>query len=428
MLAPRPPSSGGEFWPAVVVGAGAAGFLAAIFAGRAGARALLLETRSQPGAKIRVSGGGRCNILPSQVSLEDFHSCGSIHAVRNVLFSWPLEEVRAFFEEELAIPLKAEPTGKVFPQSDDPREVISALLKECRRAGATWRGGFRVAEVRRLEGDPSAGFELAGETGELVRCCRLVLATGGLSLPKTGSDGGGWRIARALGHELAPAYPALVPLLTEESRWRELAGLSARARLRAARGGKVIEEREGNFLFTHRGFSGPVVLDLSHHLTRPEVAGTELRAHWRGTLAGSWGAHLQAGGGKNLLALLNQHLPRRLAEGLLALAGAPAGRRAGEMAREERRRLVETLEDCQLPVSGSEGYRTAEVTGGGVRLSDLHLQTLESRLVHGLHFAGEILDATGRLGGYNFLWAWVTGRKAGMGVARSEPEPAAAGQ
>ncbi len=419
MLAPRPPPSDRESWPAVVAGAGAAGLLAAIFAGRAGARVLLLETRSHPGAKIRVSGGGRCNLLPSQVFVEDFHTSGSLRALRNVLFSWPIEKARAFFEEELAIPLKTEPAGKVFPRSDDPREVIGALLRECRRAGAAWRGGFRVMEVRRLEGDPTARFELASDSGEVVRCHRLVLATGGLSLPKTGSDGGGLRIAQALGHELSPAYPALVPLFTEEARWRELAGLSARARLRAVRCGKVIDEREGDFLFTHRGFSGPVVLDLSYHLTRPEGVETELRAHWRGTLAGSWGAQLQAAGGKNLLALLGQHLPRRLAEGLISLAGVPAGRRAGELTREERRRLVETLEDCRLPVSGNEGYRTAEVTGGGVCLSDLHLQTLESRLVPGLHFAGEILDATGRLGGYNFLWAWVTGRKAGMGAGEA---------
>jgi hypothetical protein len=404
-------------WPVAIVGAGAAGLVAAIFAGRGGARPLLVETRSRPGAKIRVSGGGRCNLLPSRVSLEDFHTGGSLHAVRNVLFSWPLEEVRSFFEEELAVPLKTEPTGKVFPRSDDPREVIAALLRECERAGASLRGNFRVVRVSREGGGSTGRFELESEAGETVRCDRLVLATGGLSLPKTGSDGGGHAIARSLGHELAPAYPALVPLLSEDARWGALAGVSARARLRACRGGKIIEEREGDLLLTHRGFSGPVILDMSHHLTRPESAGIELRARWGGGLIGSWDSCLRAGGSRSTASLAGLHLPKRLAELLLAISTVSAERRAGELTREERRLLVETLEDYRLPVNGNEGYPTAEVTGGGIRLADLHLSTLESRRVPGLHFCGEILDATGRLGGYNFLWAWVTGRKAGQAAA-----------
>jgi predicted Rossmann fold flavoprotein len=330
--------------------------------------------------------------------------------------------VRDFFERELGIPLKTEETGKVFPVSERPEDVVEALLGECRRAGVTLVGDFRVVEARRLEGSnpkglPRGGFEVVSARGERAASARLVLATGGLSLPKTGSDGGGLEIARALGHTVSPTYSALVPLLSSDARWGELAGLSVRARLRAVRGGKVLEEREGDFLFTHRGFSGPVVLDMSRHLSAPGGEGVSLLVHWGGSPVADWDALLRGGGARSVAALLRDHLPRRLGEGLIAKSGVLAERRASELARDERRRLVEQLEAFPLPVSGNEGYATAEVTGGGIPLEEVSLRTLESRKVPGLYLAGEMLDAVGRIGGYNFLWAFVTGRKAGEGAA-----------
>jgi hypothetical protein len=408
-----------ERWPVVVVGAGAAGLLAAIFAGRGGARVLLVETRPRPGAKIRVSGGGRCNVLPSRVTLEDFHTGGSDKALRNVLFSWPLEQVREFFEQDLVIPLKVEPTGKVFPQSERPQDVVEALLRECDRAGVTLLCDFCVVELHRSAPTPAdpGGFELASAAGSRVGCDRLVLATGGLSMPKTGSDGGGFSMAHALGLPVRPTYPALVPLLGADARWRELAGVSVRAQLRAMRGDRLLEEREGDLLITHRGFSGPVVLDMSRHVTSPEADGVELHVHWGGSEACDWDALLRDGGARQVVTLVRERLPRRLADLLVALAGLPPERRASELPRDERLRLVACLESFPLPVRGNEGYATAEVTAGGVALKDVRLTTLESRAVPGLYLAGEMLDAVGRIGGYNFLWAWVTGRKAGLAVA-----------
>jgi hypothetical protein len=190
------------------VGAGAAGLTAAIFAARAGARVLLLETRPAPGAKIRASGGGRCNVLPSAMTLDDFHTSGSRTALRNILFSWPLDDVRAFFEHDLGVPLKLESTGKLFPADDDPRRVVAALLDACRASGVTLYGDFRVTKVKRLDAsgagtsgagaatEAAARFALLAATGARVTCDRLVLATGGLSLPKTGSDGHGFALAR----------------------------------------------------------------------------------------------------------------------------------------------------------------------------------------------------------------------------------------
>ncbi|MGQ9590328.1 MAG: NAD(P)/FAD-dependent oxidoreductase, partial [Planctomycetota bacterium] len=408
--------------------AGAAGLTAAIFAARAGARVLLLETRPAPGAKIRLSGGGRANVLPSRAEVSDFSTSGSKHALRKILLSWPLEEVRAFFEAELRIPLKTEPSGKVFPASDRALDVAEALLAECRRGGVELVGEARVVEISRAGGgvggtpgaagsprEARATFLLRTAGGRVVAAERVVLATGGLSYPKTGSDGGGLEIARALGHSVRETHPALVPLVASDPSWRELAGIALRARLRAERGGKTLEETEGDFLFTHRGFSGPAVLDLSRHFTHSASAGTILRAAWAGRAAPDWERVLGAQGRRSILGIVSDHLPRRLAERLLALAGVPGSRTASELSRAERRRAVEALAACPLAVSGSEGYEKAEATAGGVPLEEVSPGTLESRIVPRLHLAGEILDAVGRIGGYNFLWAWTTGRAAGIG-------------
>ena len=407
-----------QVWPLVIVGAGAAGLMAAIFAARGGLRTLVLESRSRPGAKIRASGGGRCNVLPSRAELDDFHSEGSRNALRHLLTSWPLDEVRAFFEHDLGIALKVEATGKVFPQSDDPREILEALLQALEQAGAVLAGGVRATGLERLEAAPDgARFALPTAGGATVRAHSVALATGGLSLPKTGSDGWGYTVAHHVGHAVLRRYPALVPLATGERRWTELAGVSLVARVRALRGDKLIGERTGDFLFTHKGFSGPVVLDQSHFVTGPEHEGVRLEAAWLGLGADEWEARLLAGGARPVGALLREALPRRLAQALLSLAHVHEARKLSELSRDERKRLVHVLGTCRLDVTGDEGYRVAEVTGGGVPLAEVSTKTLESRLVPGLYFCGELLDVTGRIGGFNFLWAWVSGRKVGLAAA-----------
>lgn len=400
-------------WPLIVVGAGAAGITAATFAARAGCRTLLLETRPQPGAKIRVSGGGRCNVLPSVASPDDFWTGGSRPAMRNVLASWPLKDVHDYFSRDLGVPLKVEATGKVFPRSDSSREVVGALLAAARAAGVQLQTGSRIARIARSEN----GFELEGEGGSVLRAARLVLATGGKSLPKTGSDGAGYGFVRRLGHTVRETYPALVPLTAPPGAWSELSGVSAPVELRVVREGRVLDRLAGDFLFTHRGYSGPVVLDASRWFTAPEAAGVALRVRW-GAPDEPWESVLQAGGKRQVATEVRARLPRRLADRLVAGAGVAPETPLAQLRREQRAALLEQLRDCPLPVQGSEGYRTAEVTAGGVPLEEVHGKTLESRRTPGLHLAGEILDVTGRLGGYNFLWAWASGRMAGLGAAR----------
>lgn len=412
-MSPLPPEPAGRArWPVVVVGAGAAGLTAATFAARKGAAVLLLETRPEPGAKIRVSGGGRCNVLPSDAGPDDFWTGSSRPVLRNVLRSWPLAEVRDHFERHLGVPLKTEPTGKVFPVSDSSREVVQALLRDAAQAGVALAGGVRVTGIDRENG----GFVLREAGGGVVRAARVVLSTGGRSLPKTGSDGAGWAFARALGHDVRPTFPALVPLTAGEPAWRELAGVALPAAVTVTRGGRVAERWSGAFLFTHRGFSGPVVLHVSRHFTAPDAADVAWSIAWGGEET-AWEGALAAAGRRTVGTVLRERLPRRLGDLLAARAGVPGDRMLAQLRREERTGLLRELTAAAPPVSGSEGYAKAEVTAGGVPLEEIDARTMESRRTPGLYLAGELLDATGRLGGYNFLWAWVSGRRAGEGAA-----------
>ena len=406
--------------PTAVVGAGAAGLLAAIFA--AGSpehrrRVVLLERTRDGGRKILVSGGGRCNVLPSAVDPGRFVTDSSPNTLRKILSSWPLPEQRRFFEEEAGTPLALEPeTGKLFPVSNSSREVRDRLMGLARRRGVEIRFDVLVEDLEPPRDGHPWTVRLAG--GEAIPAAAVILATGGLSLPGTGSDGTGFAITRRLGHTVHPTYPALTPLTLDPPRYAPLAGISRTVTLRAP-GPKRTATAHDGFLFTHRGYSGPAVLDLSHLAVRSRLAGgppQPFLVQWTELDAAAWDGLLREGAG-TVISLLRRHLPDRLAEALLADAGVEGSRGFAQLRREERRRLVATLAEHPLPWTGDEGYRKAEVTGGGVALSELDPRTLESRRHPGLFLCGELLDAFGPIGGYNFLWAWATGRAAGLGAA-----------
>lgn len=388
----------------LVVGAGAAGLVAAIFARRAGADVTLLEATADPGQKILISGGGRCNVLPSRFEPDRFVSEDPRTAMR-MLKAWRLEAVRAFFEDELGVPLALEEdSGKLFPVSNRARDVRDALLSEAGRAGVRLVRGVRLTGI--------GVRPLAAATGEGASfpAGAIVLATGGLSIPKTGSDGAGIAVARGLGHRVVEPYPALTPLKTASAEHRALAGVSLPATLRL--GAPARASSSGGFLFTHGGYSGPSVLDLSHHVVRDPAA--PLRAAWGGISAATWEERLRPAGSETVGGAVARLLPGRLAEVVLGGCAVDRGMRLAQLRREERVRLIGALSDSRLPVSGHEGFARAEVTGGGVALSEVDPVTLESRRVPGLYLCGEILDAFGPIGGHNFLWAWVTGRTAGL--------------
>jgi predicted Rossmann fold flavoprotein len=399
--------------PVVIVGAGAAGLLAAIFAAQGRRRVLLLERTRDGGRKILVSGGGRCNILPSAVDPARFVTDSSPNTLRKILSSWPLPEQKRFFEEEAGIPLALEPeTGKLFPASNSARQVRDRLLALALRRGVEIRFEALVSDL-----EPGRPWTVRLADGETLAASAVIVATGGLSLPGTGSDGTGLAILQRLGYAIHETYPALTPLTLDPPRYASLAGISRTVTLRAP-GPKKTFPTHGGFLFTHRGYSGPAVLDLSHLAVRSRMAGGPLqpiRAQWTELDSAAWDRLLQEGSG-TVIGLLRRHLPDRLSEALLADAGVEGSQSLARLRREERRRLVEALADHPLPWNGDEGYRKAEVTGGGVALSEIDPRTLESRRHPGLFLCGEVLDAFGPIGGYNFLWAWATGRAAGLGA------------
>lgn len=412
----------GQNLPIAVLGAGAAGLLAALFAAGLAdhrRRVLLLERTRDGGRKILVSGGGRCNILPSSVDPSRFVTDSSPNTLRKILLSWPLPEQKRFFEGEVGLTLALEPeTGKLFPASNSAREVRDRLVSLARRRGVEIRFEALVDDLEPPP-EPGGAWRVRLREGETILAAAVVIATGGLSLPGTGSDGIGIGIVRRLGHTVHPTYPALTPLTLEPPRYASMAGLSLPVTLMAPGPKKPFVTR-GGFLFTHRGYSGPSVLDVSHLAVRSRLAGgphQPIHVQWTEFDAAAWDRLLRESQG-TASRLLRRHLPDRLAEVLLSEAGVDGARPLAQLRREERLRLIEILTRFDLPSSGDGGYAKAEVTGGGVALSEVDPRTLESRRHPGLFLCGEILDAFGPIGGYNFLWAWATGRAAGLGAAQ----------
>ncbi|HQR68822.1 MAG TPA: aminoacetone oxidase family FAD-binding enzyme, partial [Thermoanaerobaculia bacterium] len=367
----------------------------------------------EPGRKILVSGGGRCNVLPAADAPGRFVSGSAGRLVRRFLDRWPLEEQRVFFEALLGGALREEPeTGKLFPPTDRARDVRDALRETALRAGAEIRSGCPVRDLVRA---PDGSFELRLD-GETVRADAVVVATGGRSVLPAGADAAGFSWAASLGHTVRPLYPALVPLVGDAPEHHALSGVSCRARV-TARSGDEATRSEGGFLFTHRGWSGPAVLDVSHLVARAGPAARVTasfgdESEWERSLLSAVRSGASLGS-----ALRNAALPDRLAALLLGSAGVP-DQPLSRLTREARRKVVATLAEFPIPATGTEGWRTAEVTGGGVALEEVDPGSGESRRVPGLFFAGEILDAFGPIGGFNFQWAWATGRTAGAAAAR----------
>ncbi|MEW5931843.1 MAG: aminoacetone oxidase family FAD-binding enzyme [Gemmatimonadota bacterium] len=418
-MADRSGEGGERELPVVVIGAGAAGMLAAVFAAAGGARVVLLERTRDGGRKILISGGGRCNVLPSEVDPARYVTDSSANTLRKILLSWPLQDQRRFFEEEVGLRLVLEPeTGKLFPESNRARDVRDGLVARARRDGV--RTVFDTKAVGLRPPSDGGAWQVLREDAEPIDAAAVVIATGGLSVPATGSDGTGLRMVRQLGHTLHDTYPALTPLTADPPPHAPLAGVSGSVVIEAPTG-KTRFRTAGGFLFTHRGYSGPAVLDVSHLAVRSRVAGgprQPVLVQWAELDAEGWERALLDRAPGTVLSLLRRHLTTRLADALAAEARVEPGRTLAQLRRDERARLVELLARYPLPWTGDEGYKKAEVTGGGVPLSEVDPRTLESRVVPGLFLCGEILDAFGPIGGYNFLWAWSTGRLAGMGAAR----------
>ncbi len=393
--------------------------MAAIFAAASDAEILLLERTSDGGRKILISGGGRCNVLPVNAAPERFVTDSSPRVLSRILRSWPLREQVRFFEEELGVPLAEEAgSGKLFPASDRARDVRDALLRAARRRGVSLSTDTLVTD---LEPAASGRWRVVREGAPPLDADAVVVATGGLSIPRSGSDGRLFPVVVRLGHALHDTYPALTPLIAPvASPFDGLAGISLPVQL-AAKTPAREARASGGFLFTHRGYSGPAVLDASHVAVRSLAASADARARirvrWTERGEAEWEDSLRASpGGRTVSGALRAVLPERLAGALARVSAVDPATPLARLRREDRRRLVETLVAGELPWTGDEGYARAEVTGGGVALGEVDPGTMESRRAPGLFLCGEILDAFGPIGGHNFQWAWATGRAAGVGA------------
>ena len=392
----------------------------AIFAARAAPRLRIvcLDGAIHVGAKILVSGGSRCNVTNRTVSERDFWG-GSPRVVRHVLRAVPASRTAAFFEE-LGVALHEEEDGKLFPDTNRARTVLDALLGEARRLGIAVQPGARVASLRR---QGSFAAELAD--GRVVGAAAVVLATGGRSLPKTGSDGVGYGLAQSLGHTIVPTTPALAPLLLDGDRHASLAGRSHPATLTLREGTRSMIVLTGSLLWTHFGISGPVALDLSRHWHRATAAAESGVVVSLSVCPGETAASLETWlqgltrerPRAQVATGLASRLPAAVADAWTAAAGIAPEATLAHLTRVERRALIDGLLSTPLQVRDSRGYSHAEVTAGGVPLHEIDHRTMASRTCDGLYLVGEILDVDGRLGGFNFQWAWSSGWVAGHAVA-----------
>ena len=398
----------------VVIGAGAAGLFCAAQAGQRGARVLLADHAEKVAEKIRISGGGRCNFTNRDVTPANFHSRNP-HFCRSALARYTPADFIALVQRH-RIGFHEKHRGQLFCD-ESSQEIIDLLLRECDDGRVERWQPCAVAGVRALAdaGPRGERFEVDTARG-VVQARSVVVATGGLPVPKIGATDFGLRLAKQFGHALVDPRPALVPLVFDAAEWAPfvaLAGVSLEVEISAGAGKQRTRFVE-DLLFTHRGLSGPAVLQASSYWQPGEpleiafVPGT----NWPATLA-----HAKTTSRRQLGNELATHLPQRLAQAWLARNGLPEDRPMPEVADKPLRQLAESLAAWRIAPNGTEGWKKAEVMSGGVDTREIESRTMESRRAPGLHFIGEVIDVTGWLGGYNFQWAWASAHACAEGLA-----------
>lgn len=401
----------------LVIGGGAAGCMAALWAASEGASVTLLERNAKLGRKLYITGKGRCNLTNNsdpQTCLANIPHNGKF--LTGALMRFPADAVMRYFED-LGVPLKTERGTRVYPQSDKAADVIDALLRALRKARVNIVE--ERAEALILDGGVVTGVK--GESGQRYAAKAVVIATGGVSYPATGSTGDGYRLAKTAGHTVQPTVGSLVPLEAEGC--ASMQGLSLRnVELTVKSGKKALYREQGELLFTHFGLSGPIVLSASAHLRDESFkdckAIIDLKpALDEETLDKRLLRELSEGANRNLSHVLETLEPRSLIPAILAQAGMDGTEKANSVTKPQRRRLLETLKGLIFSVTGLRPVEEAIVTAGGVTVTEVSPQTMASKLCKGLFFAGEVLDVDAYTGGFNLQIAWATGRAAGVGAA-----------
>jgi predicted Rossmann fold flavoprotein len=384
-------------------------------------RILLIDGAKKIGIKILVAGGGRCNVTHHVVD-EQQYATTKPPIVRSALKRFSAQDSIDFFQE-LGVTLKKEPTGKMFPTSDDAHTVLHALLDEVDRLGITILHPWRVD---RVEQDESSFVVHEDDERDPIHAERLVLATGGKALPKSGSDGHGYTIAQSLGHTMTnDILPALVPLIADpRSDWiRELSGISSRATIHAvSSSGKRLKSFTNDLLCTHFGLSGPGPMDISRYLTTAKLSdkAANLQINWIPESTFEQMDHQLSNLGKaQIITHLRTLIPERLARSLCDQASIDPATPGHAITRDQRRSLSHLLTQCDVYIQSDRGFTHAEVTAGGVPIEEINRKNFASRACENLWLVGEILDVDGRIGGFNFQWAWSTGFIVGSDIAKS---------
>lgn len=437
-----------------IVGSGAAGLMAGIFAGRQAQQnnqqntgqasatptplnVAAFDGAASVGAKILVAGGGRCNVTHDVIHAQDYAPANR-NRVNKILRTFSVKQTIEFFNE-LGVELKVEDTGKLFPVTNKARTVLTALIDALAHAGTDLLTDHRVTSIMlsnantHTAANPAANFaDSAGGRFTIqtnhgdYRAHQLILCTGGKALPLSGSDGLGYSFAKTLGHNVTDTTPALVPLTLPKNHWlTSLSGIAFDTTLSLwSSSRKRLHQQQGAMLLTHKGISGPCAMDISRHwiaarktdpgvtLTASLLPETDYQA-----IDQLLCQQLEQKPRASMLMILRTWMVERLAAGVLEQADLSNNVLARELSRDNRKTLVGLLEALPVPVTGDRGYTYAEVTAGGVPLEEVDLKTMASRVCPGLYLAGEILDVDGRIGGYNFQWAWCTGRLAGIAAA-----------
>ena len=402
----------------LVVGGGAAGMMAAVTAARNGGEVLLIEKNEKLGKKLFITGKGRCNITNSG-DIEDLFSAvvSNPKFLYSSFYSLTNDQVVDFFEE-LGVKTKVERGGRVFPESDHSSDVIRALEQEMKRLGAEVSLKSEVKEILTEEGS-AKGVLLS--SGKKLYADAVVIATGGISYPSTGSTGDGYRFARACGHKVTDLSPSLVPMEVKEWYAKELMGLSLRnIKIRITAGKKNLYEEFGEMLFTHYGVTGPVILSASS-IAGKRLKEQELTLHidlkpalTEEQLDKRVLREFEASHNRQFKNAVDSLFPAKLKPVMVELSGIPEEKKVNEITKEERKHFVHLIKDFNMTLTGLRGYNAAIITKGGVSVKEIDPGTMESKLVKGLYFAGEVLDLDAVTGGFNLQIAWSTGYLAGV--------------
>jgi len=393
-----------------IVGGGAAGIMTAITASRLKKSVVLIEKNNELGRKILATGNGRCNLTNKFASAERYHG-GNPEFIGKVLAQFDQFKTIHFFED-LGVVLKEENLGRIFPRTDEAKTIVNALVYELEKNNVEI---ILNDQARKISKDKT--FEITLQSGKIIESEKLIITAGGQASQHLGTSGDAYFWLKNFGHSVTALYPALTPVEIKEDWIKELQGLKIEARISSSINGKKVYEKEGDFLFTHFGISGPAAMAqagaIENNIEKSKIHIDLLPNKTKKELDQKFLKIIESNGAKQIKNSLAGIIPANLAEKILLNLNINPDKKSAEISKVDRLKITETLKNIELTVKGVRPFKEAQVTRGGVELDKVDANTLESKIVPGLYLAGEVLDVDGDSGGFNLQWAWSSGHLAG---------------